>query len=1198
MAALASDIQITTSLIDDYLLTVDAPVGPNPAGRFVAVQDPSSTAPLAQLLAVDSSGQTLMHFHADPTSHSGWATTSAQVQVPAACTPQAQIARLAAFAQSGTINALAYFPLPSGTGNAATWMRCPSSGVWGQAQLSHDSANALGFTYQTDTYIDAAGNQYLYGVTGNVGGGAFFLVSFDSQSGAWEMIYEQPLTGFTPAVSAGAAFRLMPGPNGGINVLWIDQGIVYWQSADVDNLAFWTGTPASFNPGIANLTIAEIVPLPGSAGQNNLLIVDGAGTLRIVQGYDQPNPAMTALTGGDGQPAGAVSATASVDGSGNLMVLLSETATQALWILRQAGSDGVVPSFDPWVPLGNTVAAVAAPPVMAAGPELFLVDVSLDAYHMAQTVTDQVWATRQIAAPATQTDATPARIAATTMNLTVVDQNQMPIGGALISVASDQPAMILVNGISFPIAPNAPAQIQADPTGQANVIVETVTLSPPPLTFTVTNPDGSTAQRACQGDQVQVLAGETPVPPCPASIASRLAGQDPNQPLTATALQTAGLISAYPDASGVVSAITAAGQWMLTSGAAPVNSLTLDQVTVPNWRIDFPATGSPVFTPLSDADVDAHLAGRPTAALGSSLSAIFGDVANFFKHAWDKLASIVIKVGKTIEEGLTIVFNDVQTFVITTVRQAGQALETIFSRIVQGVTDAYDKIKNVIDWLKQLFEWGDILNTHKVISTMITSALNELVACIGIAETTVEEKFATAKAKITDVFGNLESAFAAGQSFHAFANAAGASPIGGSGNVLDGQPATTAYKQNGPRATYVHNHAKAYYTGSNINGGGGGSTGTVQSLVQSNWTGQDADTSRQTMQDFLTSTVTSPKDFFDLIIVGFLEGIQDMLIFVLDAVEDIVEAALEVLKAAIEGLQTIWTGTVNIPIISWLYKNVITGTPAQPGDDLTVLDVLSLALAVPGTILYKILVGHGSAPFTTAQAENIVANGLQWPDFSNWPPQASGALTAAPSLAAVAQPGTLPLLMGVIAGVSNFFGAFVTAGADGIAFSESPDVGLKTFLSWGSVILSVVTQVGSAPWGVFTNGVQSSADGWTVALWAFGWVPVASDSIFTFATGGLARYTDELGPVLDMGMGLALTGLAVAVVVEQAGDKADYTGWDQANALVPQIGRILKVLILTKDQPEEAVTMPILLVADVALGIGATVTQIGNAIDG
>ena len=545
MAANASDIQITASLIDDYLMTEDAPVGPNPNGRFVAVQDPAAAAPSTSLLAVDSSGD-LVHFYPDASSQSGWSTTT--IGVPAPGGVQGGIARLAAFAQSGTINALAYFPLQTGSGNAATWMQSTGQSPWSQAQLTHDLANALGYTYQTDHYVDGAGNQYLYGVTGSVGDGAFFLVWFDPAANAWDVLYEQPLDQFTPTVSTGAAFRLMPGSDGGINVLWIDAGLIYWQAASItdpatSNASFsWSGNVSSFNPGLGTLSISGIVPLPGTAGQSNLLVIDGGQTLYLIQGYDQPNASMSALTGGGNQPAGAVSAVAGVDSTGNLVVLLSETTTQALWILRQSGVNGGVPAFDAWVPLGNTVSALAAPPSMAGGPELFLVDPGLSAYHMSQNLTDLVWATKKIAAP-TPVSATPANIAGTSMNLTVVDANQAPVPGTLISVTSDQPVALVVAGVSYPAGPGAPAQIQADATGQACVVIETTSLSMPPLTFTVTNSDGTSAQRGCQGDQVQVKPGEAPVAAAPACVASRLAGNDPNQPLTAAALQNAGLIS-------------------------------------------------------------------------------------------------------------------------------------------------------------------------------------------------------------------------------------------------------------------------------------------------------------------------------------------------------------------------------------------------------------------------------------------------------------------------------------------------------------------------------------------------------------------------------------------------------------------------------------------------------------------------------
>ena len=73
---------------------------------------------------------------------------------------------------------------------------------------------------------------------------------------------------------------------------------------------------------------------------------------------------------------------------------------------------------------------------------------------------------------------------------------------------------------------------------------------------------------------------------------------------------------------------------------------------------------------------------------------------------------------------------------------------------MQGLVDVYNAIKNVLTWLKQLFEWGDILNTHLVIKAMINSALTELIDDIDIAEAAVKAKFADVTSQITN--GHLE----------------------------------------------------------------------------------------------------------------------------------------------------------------------------------------------------------------------------------------------------------------------------------------------------------------------------------------------------------------------------------------------------------------------------------------------------------
>jgi hypothetical protein len=330
-------------------------------------------------------------------------------------------------------------------------------------------------------------------------------------------------------------------------------------------------------------------------------------------------------------------------------------------------------------------------------------------------------------------------------------------------------------------------------------------------------------------------------------------------------------------------------------------------------------------------------------------------------------------------------------------------------------------------------------------------------------------------------------------------------------------------------------------------------------------------------------------------IVDFLNAAKDLVLFVLQALESIVLAVLDALGDALAGLQSAWTAAPDIPILSWLYKYVITGTPQNPGDTLTLLDLMSLLLAVPATILYKLLIGHGTTPpFTASDVATLTSQGLPWPAV----PSSSAGRVATARLGAV--PASLATTMGCVAGVAVFFGTFITMGADALAFVPEPIPGLTKFVSWASLIQGLVSQVCGAPWATFAKTASwNTADVWTTILWAASFVPFAYDSVFTFTTGALARYTAELGPILDTGAGWVMTAIGIATLFEQAQSGSGYTGWDCANSLVPQIARGFKFLVLSKDDPEDSpIAMGILVIVDLVLGLGATVTQVGDAVAG
>ena len=98
---------------------------------------------------------------------------------------------------------------------------------------------------------------------------------------------------------------------------------------------------------------------------------------------------------------------------------------------------------------------------------------------------------------------------------------------------------------------------------------------------------------------------------------------------------------------------------------------------------------------------------------------------------------------------------------------------------------------------------------------------------------------------------------------------------------------------------------------------------------------------------------------------------------------------------------------------------------------------------------------------------------------------------------------------------------------------------------------------------------------------------------------GLARYTDELGPILDTGAGFALLGIGLATLFEQKSQPdSPYTGWDYAGDVVSQIQLLFKFLLLTKGEEAEAVAMPLLLAVDAVVDVGAMVVQIGDVLEG
>ena len=79
---------------------------------------------------------------------------------------------------------------------------------------------------------------------------------------------------------------------------------------------------------------------------------------------------------------------------------------------------------------------------------------------------------------------------------------------------------------------------------------------------------------------------------------------------------------------------------------------------------------------------------------------------------------------------------------------------------------------------------------------------------------------------------------------------------------------------------------------------------------------------------------------------------QDLAITFVDLVKNIVEGIVKIFRDVILWIKQLGTATIQIPIFSALYKDIT-------GADLSVFDAICLVIAIPATILAKVVTGSG-----------------------------------------------------------------------------------------------------------------------------------------------------------------------------------------------------------------------------------------------
>jgi hypothetical protein len=531
----------------------------------------------------------------------------------------------------------------------------------------------------------------------------------------------------------------------------------------------------------------------------------------------------------------------------------------------------------------------------------------------------------------------------------------------------------------------------------------------------------------------------------------------------------------------------------------------------------------------------------------------------------------VVSVTMKLANGLSQMLN----LVINTVEDIVTAVKCAFRFVERGVEDA-------IDWLKALFDWHDILNTKIVIEASLNGLMTKLADVLNPAspnsvESLVNQAFSNAETQITAAFANAGQYFGASDSFQSTTSSvaypSGATPIGT--DPLNPSALNTAQTSNGTHSNYVQTHTNNYASqGGNFpaltSGGGPNTDSTFQSLTntvtQNTGSGSAFKTDHASFLNTLQSVFSSRQSFVDAIMLDLINGAQDVVVDVLKFADSMVQDLLSLAYDAIGGFQAMLTTNIDIPVITWIWKQI-------SDHSLTMLDLFSLGLAVPTTVLYKLTFGlpGAKAPFTDAESQQI-AGVLNNPATFPWPVLGTG-LTAVSSspftpevistmqkilVAPSALAFTLADYFNDFVGWSNFNGGQILK-------QTAP------FAAGSKIIGALLLRFALTPNAVLAGTpISKEADRWSLGNWSAGFLPPLA--LLALALRPVA--IPGFGMVVSTVLGCALLGVGIATDVEQAkaGSKVPFT---IARNVIAPLPFVAKSALMIQGEPQAAIALAV-----------------------
>jgi hypothetical protein len=689
-------------------------------------------------------------------------------------------------------------------------------------------------------------------------------------------------------------------------------------------------------PSPARLTLpagASAIASAGNAsGVTNLFVAATAG-LYVFAPANQHDLATPVLVVPGGLAAGAA-ALAAASTATSTAVWGVDPQGSLFYVACPAGREADPTAWSNPVPLLPAAEGFAFYLNLSAGFSVLFAHV--DGQNLVQLSQDPVttnWLQRSVLLPATDIGDV-LEFDSFTTHVQVTDDNDVAAPDAAVSVTATSPVSVYLNDVYHVLSPTVAVNTTTDATGVLTVVQETQSLAAVCFRVTLTG-------------MPSVTAAINPMDNALAKLSTVQTGQDlsdiqvtnpdgSEQPLVPAAI-SAGDTDAVAQA---IARFVQINQGLPQDGsrqtAAAVQATgALSSAGSAGWGLSFGDAGLAFY--------------EGTADLGSAIETAAGDLWQSLGNAFGDVEGIVVQEVDGLYHFVATIAGQMYDALLDSVDAVVCAVEFVFSKIEVFFED-------LMKWLGFVFQWDDILRTHSVLKNLFTTYVSKCVDELGDARTQVQTVFTNAQGYV-----------------NAWAGIPGDIPASLSGSTLDGttSSASPAPGLDTPQANWGLHHLKsnAASGATTAQPGPGITADDILSGLQ-----PLADALAREQQVFQAGYDSFKSDIIDKIHeLSFPQLIEGVFAIMTDAllqsVENVLLAAIDVLTALAAGVVDGLNATIDIPVISWVYQQVT-------GGELSLLDLSCLVAAIPVTICSKLIAN--AAPFPDNATTSSLISAPDW----------------------------------------------------------------------------------------------------------------------------------------------------------------------------------------------------------------------------